>query len=291
MAPLDDIFIDACNIFRGDGRVSVSANKLESFLQATNSLAPLRSERLRQLAIQLRYEEFDEGWQGMRQIFLTAAQEEPIDWMLYHSWGIAALDYSETWNESNDAKRLMAATEGESILHRALDLSPANSDIAYTLGLLRYNHPLFNENREHYLNAALSWFTRAVEWDSDNDFACLYKAHCHHDLEEWQAAIETYSAVDQERFIKEWPKWRTIKLREQLAYCYAKAGDLEEAICRFTEFLDYVEGLDEEAFEEEVVNLDELVMAAKENLSSPALLDRVRQLVLRRGFEKSYQTL
>jgi tetratricopeptide (TPR) repeat protein len=291
MTILDNIFINACRTFQGDEHVSVTAKKLQSFLQATNSLAITRSERLRQLAIHLRYEKFEEGWQGIRQIFLAAAQEEPSDWMVHHSWGIAALDYSKDWHESDKVKRLAAATEGAHILNHALDLYPANSDIAYTLGLLHYNHPLFDEDRKHYLKAALYWFTQAIEWNPDNDIARLYKAHCHHDMEEWQAAIEAYSTVDQHRFIIEWPKWRTIKLREQLAYCYAKAGDLEEARCRFTDFLDYVEKLDEEGFEEEIVNFDELMMAATEILDSPALLNRARQLALRTGFEKRYQSL
>jgi tetratricopeptide (TPR) repeat protein len=291
MILVDKIFIDASAAFQNDGPISVTEKKLQSFLQATNSLMLPPSERLRQLAIRLESEEFEGGWQGIRQIFLAAARDEQLGWELYQSWGIIAINYSKPWMASDKAGQLTVATEGENVLLRALELSPANSDIAYVLGLLHYNHPLFYEDRQHYLDTARNWFARAVEWNPDNHMARLYAAHCHHDAGDWQRAIVAYSGVNQQRLQEEWPKWRAIKLREQLAYCYAKAGDIEEANRRFTEFLDYVEGLDEEALEEEVINLHELVMALREVLRSPSLLARSRQLIVRAGLETLYKDL
>ena len=48
---------------------------------------------------------------------------------------------------------------------------------------------------------------------------------------------------------------------------------------------------DEEALEEEVRNLHELVMALREGLGSPSLLTRGRQLIVHAGFEELYETL
>lgn len=291
MTPTDAILIDACNIFKGEDAVLVDAIKLQAFLQATSSLALPPAERLRQLTIHLQHEKFAEGWQGMRKIFLAAIQEEEPDWKLYHSWGIIVLDYSQKWTEPDLSRRLKFATEGISVLHQALELSPANSDIAHVLGYLYYNHPLRSEKKRHYRNSAREWFSRAVEWNPQNDIAQLYKAYCYHDAGDWQRAIEAYSGVNQQRLQEEWPKWRAVKLREQLAYCYAKAGDIEEANRRFTIFLDYVEKLNEEAFEDEVITLNELVMALRETPLLPSLLSRVRKLIARTRFMTWYESL
>jgi tetratricopeptide (TPR) repeat protein len=147
--------------------------------------------------------------------------------------------------------------------------------------LLSYNHPAYGENPEKHESQAIDWFTRAIEWDSGNVMAQLYLAHCFHDRREWSRAIAEYEKVDLALLARDWPAWRAVKCREQLAHCLAFAGRTEEAVRHFSVFLDNAAVWDGEQAEENIINVDELVDAVTHKLDNPELLRRTRELVER----------
>jgi tetratricopeptide (TPR) repeat protein len=294
----------AIRSFGGDRTVQVTPAKIETFLNETQDLELPASERLRKLAIALEYRQFEEGWQGLHKIYRAAAEANPRDTNIFHSWGISALHAFEVKWGTEKADRMAIASEAEQVLAKALELAPRSSPAAYTLGLVYYNYlSLVYEDEQSRLEdtagyhaKAITWFRKALEWDPDNVWAQLYLAHCYHDEKDWGRAIEAYEKVDQERLVREWPhrRWRALKCREQLAACYAWNGNEEEAVRRFSRFLDEVEAMDDKTEEEAVVNLDELVEAVTQKLDHPELLQRTRALAERldakhRRYAKRYR--
>jgi lipopolysaccharide biosynthesis regulator YciM len=182
--------------------------------------------------------------------------------------------------------------ESEQALRAALALAPEMAPVAHTLGLLCYNHPRHSADPEAYQAQAIDWFTQAVAWDPTCVIAQLYLAHCFHDRRDWPRAIAEYEKVDLDRLARDWPAWRAVKCREQLAHCHAYAGNSAEALQRFTVFLDEIEGWDEDQIKERVVNVDELVDALTHRLDASELVPRVRKLSRHfRWFEKRYAQL
>jgi tetratricopeptide (TPR) repeat protein len=279
--------------FRGKVPIRVTPEKLSNYLAQTRGIDASPAQRLRWLAIALEHETFEHGWGDLRVIYQTAADADPTDPLILHSWGISASFWAETLPSSTppSVERKAIAEEAERVLLTALELTPGDSRLAHTLGLLAYNHPSWSENPEGYCSRALGWFTRAVEWDSENVLAQLYLAHCYHDQKDWHRAIEEYEKVDLDRLTRRWPAWRAVKCREQLAHCHAYAGNTDESVRRFTEFLDDIESWDNEQIEERVINADELVNALTHKFDHPELLRRTRDLVKRLSLEKQYQQL
>jgi tetratricopeptide (TPR) repeat protein len=257
--------------------LSITNEKLERFLQRTATSALPRSERLRILAAFLETEELRDSWAGLQRIYESAARENPRDPAIYHSWGVSAYrrcDYYEGDLGDEDAEG--TAKIAESAYRRALALDPALADCEHGLGLLYYSHHLTDDDEEELHDRALRHFRRAVELDSGCVMAQLYIAHCLHDREEWVPAIEAYLAVDGERLKEEWPRWREVKMREQIAQCCMRAGRLAEAVTRFRKFLDEIESYDDEQFEEGVIDLRQLMDAAENHLDDSELLRRAR---------------
>jgi tetratricopeptide (TPR) repeat protein len=278
--------------FRGEGRVCVSPQKLSAFLDQTRDLGAPPAQRLRWLAIALEHVRFERGWDGLRTIYQAAAEAAPADPFILHSWGISASYWAEDPVATPDlSERKALADEAERVLRAALELAPRDSRIAHTLGLVFYNHLAWDEDAEGRQSQAIDWFRKAVEWDPGNVIAQLYLAHCFHDREDWPRAVAEYEKVDLEQLARRWPAWRAVKCREQLAHCHARAGDADEAVRRFTAFLDDLESWDEAKLKEDVVNVDELVDAATQKLDHPELLRRARELVKRLGLETRYRQL
>jgi len=284
-------FDHATRAFGAKGSVRVTPEKLHEFLEATRDVDMPPANRLRWLAIELEYLEFEQGWNGLRTIYQAAAEADPTDAAVLHSWGISASNWAEEWMTSQLADRVAIACEAERVLRAALELTPNDRKIAYTLGLVFYNHPSRNEEAERDRSKALDWFSRAVEWDTGNTIAQLYIAHCFHDGKNWSRAIEEYEKIDLERLACTWPAWRAVKCREQLAQCYAYFGRIDEAIDKFSALLDDVESWDEKSVEERIVNVDELVVAVTSILGDPGLLRRTSALVVRLGLQKRYREL
>lgn len=295
-----NFFDEVVSSFTSEDRISVTAAKLETFLRKTQDIEVPAEERLRQLAIALEEQAFEKGWEGLRAIYEMAAQANPHDSYVFRSWGISAHDWAQDYRTSEFAERLNIALEAERSLTIALDLKADDSYAAYILGLVFYDHPARHEDFYSYKMKAIYWFRRAVEMDSDNAIAQLYVAHCYHDLasrgsiqQDWELAIEAYENVDQSLLEQDWPLWRALKCREQLAACYAWNGDEEEAIRRFSSFLDEIEALelDEHGMHVAVINLDELVDTLTRKLHNLDLIRRTRVQVKRYGFENFYKSL
>jgi tetratricopeptide (TPR) repeat protein len=284
-------FDNAVRAFSQQEPVRVTAEKLQAFLKTTSDIDVPPATRLRWLAIDLENKKFEQGWRGLRAIYQAAGAADPSDADVLHSWGVSASEWAEEWMTPGFSDRVAISGEAERVLRAALELSPKNSEIAYALGGVRYNHPARTEHRELYRSQAIDWFTRAVEWDTGNVLAQLYLAHCFHDRKDWVRAIAEYEKVDLERLAREWPAWRAVKCREQLAQCYAYAGNRLEAVGRFNAFLNDVESWDDKSVEERVINVDELVATMIDLLDDPELLRRTRALVCRLGLQGQYREL
>ena len=282
-------FKQAARAFSEPGVVRVTPEKLDAFLDATRDIEVPTAHRLRCLAIDVESLEFDQGWHGLRAIYQAAAEADPTDPLVLHSWGISASNWAEEWMTAGLSDRGAIAADGERVLRAALALAPHDSGIAHTLGLVYYNYPSCAEDIQRYRSQAIEWFSRAVEWDRSNMIAQLYLAHCFHDRKDWQRAIVEYENVDLDQLSCDWPAWRAVKCREQLAQCYAYSGNMDEAHRRFTALLDDVESWDENSVEERIVNVDELVVTVTEVLNDPELRRRTRALVGRLRLEKRYR--
>jgi hypothetical protein len=273
-------FDHAVATFRGTGPVCITEQKLSDYLEHTQHIDATPAQRLRWLAIALENDKLERGYSGLQTIYQAAAKADPTDWRILHSWGMSASNWASSSVITPDSgERQAIAEEAGRVLHAALELSPKDSRIAHTLGLLYYNHPAYGEDPEKYECQAIDWFTSAVEWDGGNVMAQLYLAHCFHDRQDWSRAITEYAKVDLDRLARDWPAWRAVKCREQLAHCLAFAGQDEEAVRHFTAFLDSAASWDGEEAEDRIVNVDELVDAVMHKLDNPELLSRTRELV------------
>jgi tetratricopeptide (TPR) repeat protein len=282
-------FDRAIDRFREPWPVRVTAEKVQAFLDETQDSARTAANRLRWLAIGLEHARFEQGWAGLRAIYQAAQKADPTDSYVLHSWGISARNWAVDWMTPDPAERVAIAAEAERVLRGSLELTPRNSPVAHALGLVYYFHPSAEEDRELFLSLAIEWFSLAVEWDSTNVMAQLYIAHCFHDRKDWPRTIAEYEKVDLERLSHDWPAWRAVKCREQLAQCHASAGNTAEAVRRFTEFLNEVEPWDEQKLQECIINIDELVVALTDALDHPELLRRTRALASRLKLDKRYQ--
>jgi hypothetical protein len=106
-------------------------------------------------------------------------------------------------------------------------------------------------------------------------------------------AVEAYENVNKDRLICNWPRWRAVKCREQLAACYAWSGSQKKAERLFSAFLDEIEALELDEFgsHDAVVNIDELVDTLTRKLDNAELLQRARVQARRFGFENRYENL
>ncbi len=289
-------FISAVNAFQQPDPINVTSERLHEFLVNTQTIDWPPGERLWLLAIGLEYEEFETGWDGLRRIYQAAADAVPADnpelrAQVLRSWGISAQVYYDSERTVPDLQdRIAIAQEARQVLHEALDLTPEDSQIAYVLGFVDYFHPSRDDDDEKHLSSAIEWFQRALEWDTENFMARLYLAHCFHDREDWLRAIAEYEKVDLEKLAQERAIWRSVKCREQLAHCYAHAGNHDKAIGLFRAFLDDADSLDEDALLDHFVHVHELVDAVTNVLDDPELLQRTRALVERLEIEWWYES-
>lgn len=292
-----DLFEKAVRSFTDESVVYVTSSALEAFLDETKTIDLPAEERLRRLAVALESETLEKGWDSLHLIYQTAAQINPHNPRVFHSWGISACTWLEGWICPTAAKRVAIAVEAEQVLLKALELAPQNSFIAYTLGQVFCNHPLLEDDQQSLLSQAMMWFQSAVSWDPENVIAQLYLAHCFHDLallgdhpQHWEQAITAYQKIDQERLAREWPEWRAVKCREQLAACFAGAGNEPEAIRHVSHFLDELEAFEPDEFgqHDAIINLDELVWTVTHKLNHPELIRRARIQIRRFGFEDRY---
>ena len=115
-----------------------------------------------------------------------------------------------------------------------------DSNCYHLLGLLDYE----SEDWEINIEKCILNFTKAVELDANNVLPQLYLAHCYHDLNQLELALENYNKVDKEK-LKEFQIWRYTKLIEQIGYCEYKLGNEKIGEKHFEEVLEWYKKLPE----------------------------------------------
>jgi len=280
-----------CSFTQDEERIIVTDKKIADFLASDHGLDLDDAELLRRLCISLEQEEFDEGWQGLKKIYIAAEKADPQNINVLHSFAISATDWFEEWQTSDMSERMRIAYDGEQALIRAMIIDPEDADLVYTLGLLYYDHPGRLGPESEYEEKALNCFIKATEKDPDLQMAYLYKAHCYHDLEDWFSAYNSYLQVDCDRLLSEHPewRWRVFKRNEQLALCAAKLGKTEEAKERFSAFFDEIEHLSPDDTFDDVVNMDETVQAFTTVINDPSLYSRMINLLKKLNLSDCYK--
>lgn len=279
----DDLKLElkaAIEIFVGDVTpIDVTADFIAAFLEVTKNIQLPKEERLRQLAIAIEDKKIIDGWKGLLKIYESALAENPTDVDIYYSIGVSALVWCEDWNEPDLKKRKTATADGKAAVTEGLKIDPQDGDLYYVMGSLFYNDSFEGEvERVEKNEIAYQWFCRAVENDAA-EIAKLYRAHCLHDLRRWDDAIVAYESVNQKLIAEQLHLWRVYKLKEQIASCYAKAGQLEKALTLFHKFIDELLPMDDETRKDAVINLRELVEAATKILNNEHLISRTRKLI------------
>ena len=195
---------------------------LVGFLRVTSPIDLSPTERLRRLAIHLEVQAQlrpgAEGWLALKRIYHYALKLNPRDSAVLVSMGITA----SSWPADPEQEKEMLAA-GLSALRQAVSLRPDDGHTRYTLGILEY----CADDR----TAALRAFEEALALASDSttrSWAQLYKAHCLHDEQSWQAALDAYDEVDLSAFTG-LRSWRIDVLREQRSHCIYHLGRTEEA--------------------------------------------------------------
>lgn len=296
MLPLKDadqeIFDRAVEEFKSSATaISVSQEKLDMFIQRTNSLDVETSEALRLLAVELENEEFAEGWESLRAIYAVAVQFGPTNPDVFHSKAISAIDWFKPWKTPDRETAIKIAADSESSIDHALELAPDDPDSHYKKGLLFYDHPARQASVDEFRNKALEYFEKTIALDPTHDMAMLYQAHCHHDSQDWVSAYACYAKVDGNRLLRQRPTWlwRIFKRDEQLALCAGKLGKSTEALQRINQLFDQIDDLTEEQLTFEVVNLDEAVELLRSAVRDSKTQERLDKLVQVLGLQKRYR--
>ncbi len=199
---------------------------LTEFLRSTEGFDIPSEERLRQLAIHLEFQAQslpgESGWHALKRIYDFAIKLDENNEVLWHSMAIAAHEMADD-NQKSEQSKSKIFRAGKHAILTAMSIRPDWGDAHYMLGHLYY----FQDKKE----AALKEYEKALECENEDkvhSWAQLYKAHCFHDMQEWDKAIESYTKVDLSAFSGA-KAWRTDILREQIAECTHKIGKKEEA--------------------------------------------------------------
>ncbi len=95
-----------------------------------------------------------------------------------------------------------------------------DSNSYYIWGLIDYDSEDWKKN----INKSITNFQKAIELNKSHYLAQLYLAHCYHDINNLNKALENYLKVDRLK-LKEFQIWRYTKLIEQIGYCNYKLGN------------------------------------------------------------------
>ena len=164
--------------------------------------------------------------------------------------------------EAPDKKKLLKA-DLLNILH---GLEEPDSEDFYIWGLIYYKSA---DEKEYYINYALEKFLNCFQTDSSNFLACLYTAHCYHDIGDLEKALLYYELVNRQD-LRDFQTWRYVKLIEQIGFCNYKLGNKEIARKQFQEVLDWYRRLpmEDRAAPMEMLQClpesDEIIMEMKE---------------------------
>ncbi|MBM81808.1 MAG: hypothetical protein CMJ78_14625 [Planctomycetaceae bacterium] len=205
----------------------VGSMSLTKFLQTSPDINMAPDQKLRRLAIHQEpdcmYLEQPKGWHVLRRIYRESLKyDDQWPWH-YHSMAVSLTHCADTLN-NEDPIRTELLNESLNVCREGIAVNPDISELYSNLGRSHY------ELRQ--LDEAIRAYERALELDGQNMWAAIYKAHCFHDLEQWNDAVAAHEAVDISFFdgIK---SWRAVLMRDQLAACRMHVGDLEQALTDF----------------------------------------------------------
>jgi len=227
--------------------IPVSEALLEEFLKNTEHIDLSDAEKIRRLGISLEHKTFENGWEGLSQIYEFAHKIAPQEIDILTSWVISANWYYTGITELPKSRCIEIADKCEAILKKALTISSENDDLHHVFGNLYYDYPAQEEELPKFTQLALHHYQKAVQLNSQNPMAQLYIAHCYHDLKEWDKACQAYQAVDTELLLAEYPysDWRIAISKQQIAHCCMHLGKLDEAKQWLNDFFDAAENNDE----------------------------------------------
>ena len=120
------------------------------------------------------------------------------------------------------------------------DESNLDPDCHYILGLIDYESQDWRQN----IDSSINHFKAATKSDKNDFLARLYVAHCYHDLNQLELALDNYLKVDKVK-LKQFQFWRYVKMIEQIGYCYYKLGDKKVGEEYFQIVLDWYRKLPE----------------------------------------------
>ena len=165
------------------------------------------------------------------------------------------------WEEGPDRKKRLRSE----VVNILSGIDQPDSEDLYIWGLTYY---MSEDEKEYHRPLALEKFLEAYKLDSDNFLACLYIAHCFHDIGKLQHALKYYELVDKNA-VKEFQIWRYVKLIEQIGYCNHQLGNQALGRKQFQEVLEWYRKLppDDRAVPSELLaclpESDEIVLEMK----------------------------
>jgi tetratricopeptide (TPR) repeat protein len=219
------------------GDSNIHQINLTNFLRNTQHFDILSEERLRQLAIFIEPDACslsgESGWHSLKRIYDYALEFNNKNEKVFLSMGIAAIEIAN--NLENEKNRKSIFDSGEHAILNAMSIHPNWSHAHYILGYLYY----FQGKKQN----ALDEFEKSLSFENEDkvhSWAQLYKAHCLHDMQRWEQALEAYNSVDLSAF-DGLVAWRIDVLREQQAYCTYSIGKKTEAYEMLDKILDRYE--------------------------------------------------
>ena len=145
--------------------------------------------------------------------------------------------YDEFVLAEQKAKKDILRSEIKSMLN---EYSEKNSNCYHLLGLIDFE----SDDWKVHIEKSIANFKKAIELDETNVLPQLYLAHCYHDLNQLELALENYNKVDKEK-LKEFQVWRYTKMIEQIGYCEYKLGNKQIGEQHFEEVLGWYKKLPE----------------------------------------------
>lgn len=209
-----------------EAREDMPCLDLNHYLQASGHIGLAAEERLRLLAVFVEPDYAPTAPEALDRIYEAAVRLNPESPAVWHSRGISAKFAATTGVETKKCLRFRKLALRS--LNRAWELDATDPSVACSLGQWHYDLGATED--------AAEWFERALALKPDHGYALLYRAHCRHDQQRWNEAVEAYRAVPLETFSG--PKaWLVDVVQEALAYCLLRAGDRDGALLEFGRLL------------------------------------------------------
>lgn len=199
---------------------------LQTSLPVPIDIAP--DERLRQLAIHWEYVcsimPQPKGWKILKRFYEEALKYDDKWQYVYHSMSLSARTCAN-WLDSSDPdwedRQNELLNEALNICNLGVFNCPTSSLLYTSRGRTKYD---LGDVEESIVDSE-----KAMELDSKQMWAALYRAHALHDLKRWAEAVEAYEQVNVS-FFDGGASWRGVLIKDQLACCLLNAGNRKRAL-------------------------------------------------------------